>query len=108
MRVMNSVFRIENDILLLNTYFNSQIYKKKFTYHQILALIASSKTGYVFLIESLAQQASHTTEFPHQNYKNNPTLMLSYTPPKNKYVVPISVSTRTYNCHLTKTQNSLH
>ena len=28
MRVMNSVFRIENDILLLNTYFNSQMYKK--------------------------------------------------------------------------------
>ena len=28
MRVMNSVFRIENDILLLNTYFNLQIYKK--------------------------------------------------------------------------------
>jgi len=27
MRVMNSVFRIENDILLLNTYFNSQMYK---------------------------------------------------------------------------------
>lgn len=47
MRVMNSVFRIENDILLLNTYFNSQMYKK-FTYHQILALVASSKTGYVF------------------------------------------------------------
>ena len=47
MRVMNSVFRIENDILLLNTYFNSQMYKK-FTYHQILALVASSKTGYIF------------------------------------------------------------
>ena len=46
MRVMNSVFRIENDILLLNTYFNSQMYKK-FTYHQILALVASSKTGYI-------------------------------------------------------------
>lgn len=28
MRVINSVFRIENDILLLNTYFNSQMYKK--------------------------------------------------------------------------------
>ena len=46
MSAMNSVFRIENDILLLNTYFNSQMYKK-FTYHQILALTASSKTGYV-------------------------------------------------------------
>ena len=77
---MNSVFRIENDILLLNTYFNSQMYKK-FTYHQILALVASSKTRYV-LIENLARQASHTTEFPHQNYKNNPTLMLSYTQTK--------------------------
>ncbi len=87
MRVMNSVFRIENDILLLNTYFNSQMYKK-FTYHQILALTASSKTGYVFLIESLAQQASHTTEFPHQNYKNNPTLMLSYTQKKTSTSYP--------------------
>ena len=28
MRVINSVFRIENDILLFNTYFNSQMYKK--------------------------------------------------------------------------------
>lgn len=44
---MNSVFRIENDILLLNTYFNSQIYKK-ITYHQILDLATNPKTGYVF------------------------------------------------------------
>ena len=80
MRVMNSVFRIENDILLLNTYFNLQMYKK-FTYHQILALVASSKTRYV-LIENLARQASHSTELSHQNYKNNPTLMLSYTQKK--------------------------
>lgn len=86
MRVMNSVFRIENDILLLNTYFNSQMYKK-FTYHQILALVASSKTRYV-LIENLARQASHTTEFPHQNYKNNPTLMLSYPPKKTSTSYP--------------------
>ena len=50
----------------------------------------------MFLIENLARQASQTTEFPHQNYKNNPTLMLSYTQKKNKYVVLVSVSTRTH------------
>lgn len=58
MRVMNSVFRIENDILLLNTYFNSQMYKK-FTYYQILALVASSKTGYIFNRRPCSASLSH-------------------------------------------------
>lgn len=60
----------------------------------------------ILSIVKLAWRASHTTEF-HTKIQNNPTSILSYTQ-KNKYVVPISVSTRTYNCHLTKTQNSLH
>ena len=59
MRVMNSVFRIENDILLLNTYFNSQIYKN-FTYHQNLALAANPKTGYIF---ECAKQVHQDSDF---------------------------------------------
>lgn len=65
MRVMNSVFRIENDILLLNTYFNPQMYKK-FTYHQTLALSINSNAMYSFNSKTCLESLSHD-RVPHQN-----------------------------------------
>lgn len=48
----------------------------------------------ILSIVKLAWRASHTTEF-HTKIQNNPTSILSYTQ-KNKYVVLVSVSTRTH------------
>ena len=81
MSAMNSVFRIENDILLLNTYFNPQMYKN-FTYHPLLALATNPKTGYVFNRKPCEESLS-LDRVPASKIQNAPALMPSYT---KKYI----------------------